>query len=103
MTTPGLARTVAEACTMAADHLEAYGWIQREFGEPGGPACMEGAIRIVTRASTSPVAGDEAQTGLMWATWHTVRDHIGRDPGTWNDRDGRTADEVITVDRKSVV
>lgn len=78
--------TPAEVLRKAAEYLETHGWMQGDYGVPGGPSCLLGAMRKTTRATTPDY--DIA----YWAIRKSVG---GRLPVEWNDQPGRTAEEVI--------
>ena len=118
-TTPGALADLTPADTLrcAARYLEIHGWTQgTHYSNQGGtfpPACAVGAIgmaahgRLVMLPCNSGSGRREARrarkyltayladTGALtipandWQGWPTVTD--------WNDRDGQTAEQVITT------
>jgi hypothetical protein len=110
----------------AADYLETYGWHQGGFFMFTGihrppAACSLGAIQIAVTGEPVDVFADDFNAtpvtdSQFWAVLHAaglVIDHLRREHNTaqlgslskvaalarWNDRDGRTAAEVVTVMR----
>ncbi len=73
----------------AADYLKIFGWMRGIAGEDGGPRCAMGAVWSVV--GVSPSSGRAAKL-LMDSQ---VIDNIG----VWNDRRGRTCDEVVDAMR----
>ncbi len=75
---------------LAADYLKEYGWVQDTERDDSGRVCMTGAIRHCV-----PQTGDE----------YLIREVLrARDRAeSWNDRDDRTADEVLDVLRTATI
>jgi hypothetical protein len=100
----------ADILEAAADLLESKGWKQGEFMNAIDPDdatrfCALGAIRVVTGYS---MAAKEYRQAGDYATYRERHRHsmeaclalaakVGQDVPTWNDRPGRTADQVIDV------
>lgn len=71
----------------AAGLIRKEGWCQNSFGPTWGPSCLVGAI--FKTAGVSQITADAVRA---------VTDHIGGEsPMWWNDRPGRTAEEVIAA------
>src|SRR6516164_3781777 len=81
----------------AADLLERDGWCQREFEDAQGRYCLVGAIN---RALPLEVRQDLAEDLLEAAEMHMSK-FVGADPMRWNDRPGRTKEEVISALRRA--
>ena len=68
---------------IAADYIEQHGWCQGGWTD-GERVCALQAIRL-----QDSLYGSNAQNKL--------RDFLGRDVATWNDRKGRTQQEVTAT------
>lgn len=92
--------TASEVFRRAADYLEKHGWLQDDFGEIGGPCCVVGAMQAVKgHAPGAPHRGDE-----RWGVKREVdvlSRYLDTNPEPWNDRNGRTKDEVVAALRKA--
>jgi hypothetical protein len=98
--------TPAQVLRAAAGIIRERGWIQGTFGdvysadaEKPRRVCMFGACNVVVYGDPTGMPGCQAEE----AVWPFLRDAIGTDRrdfwyGTqWNDKRGRTVDEVIAV------
>jgi hypothetical protein len=89
-------RRVADRLRAAADLLATNGWIQGTPEDDQGRHCMAGALYAVTDAE-----------GVYLAASQAVREHLNDLDATswglvsWNDRAGRTAEQVIAVLRET--
>lgn len=93
------AATTARA---AAVELEAHGWMQHDMGRPDGPKCAVAAVNFAMSGKCEAVT--------LTPEEEVVRDYLLREMErvinipfisvvTWNDREGRTQDEVIAAFR----
>lgn len=81
----------------AAELLERDGWCQGHFKNKVGQRCLRGALIAATAND-----GYINTKRLVEATEAIEAAHDGRFYGaTWNDRPGRTADEVIALLREA--
>lgn len=104
--------TVDEAFEAAADKIEECGWVQGTFGTCEGGYCATGALHAVTNWSP---AGESARgtdeyfelvrvygDAILYAK--NVLNEGSAVPGvwlsTWNDRPGRTREEVTAFLRE---
>lgn len=83
--------TPADVLDAAADQIERHGWAQLVFDAKDGSRCVLGAINRVV--GSTYIQRDRSKE-LLWA-------YIGQSPMYWNDKPGRTADEVIETLRKA--
>jgi hypothetical protein len=89
-------RRVADRLRAAADLLATNGWIQGQPSDEHDRYCMAGALYAVTDAE-----------GVYLAASQAVREHLNDLDATswglvsWNDRAGRTAEQVIAVLRET--
>jgi hypothetical protein len=84
-------RRVAQKLREAADLLAAAGWIQGQPSDEHGRYCMVGAVNVVT---------DDADVYVDATV--AVLDHLSTPSiAWWNDRPGRTAEQVIAVLRET--
>lgn len=106
---------VSEVLHEAADIIERQGWVQFEGMKPGtGPRCLMGGI---AQAINAPVR-EFVSLGISTYCYSTTERHaaykavveqIGEEnidgpwAFTWNDEEGRTAEEVIGVLRAAAV
>lgn len=94
--------TIADYLRAAADRVLSGGWQQRGFGNrkgPDGPVCILGAVQYVSGwpmsySSDSYDLLNRLETWLM-ATSRPLRGSL--DLADWNDKRGRTADEVVAL------
>lgn len=92
---------VAADLRAAADVLERDGWIRgslHKLASCGGGHCALGAIHVATGVVDD--WGEEAQTAYQRAAdaERLLTRHLNIGPlPAWNDRPGRTADEVIAA------
>lgn len=89
--------TKAEKVRKAADHLERFGWIQGKFAdswnhEPaeGEACCASGALWVTTSYDEGYLLTRDFAEYLGLGRW--TYGVYG-----WNDKEGRTADEVIAA------
>lgn len=88
-------------CDHAADLLEKKGWTQGNYEDGRGRHCLMGAINAVFSTRyymKTDTTWDRADQAIKM-----IADELGTGMGAltvWNDRPGRTADEVIGVLRK---
>jgi hypothetical protein len=84
---------VARDLRNAAGYLREHGWQQGSMGRKGGPMCLGGALwECVGR--TRPIGSFSAALGIG----HPQEPILALDWGGvayWNDRPGRTLDEVL--------
>lgn len=76
---------VAQDLRAAAEVLERDGWTQDESISDSGQHCAIGAI----------VEAVDKDMSRENPAYYTFRDYLGQSVSRWNDRKGRTADEVI--------
>jgi hypothetical protein len=82
---------VADKLRAAADLLATNGWIQGAPSDEHGRYCIDGAVNVVTDDANVYKDATEA-----------VLDHLGTPSITgWNDKPGRTAEQVIAVLRET--
>jgi len=74
----------------AKRYLETHGWIQGAAGVDGGPRCIVGASNSVTN-----------DLGRLFDLRDTFAAVVGC-PSKWNDRPGRTVDEVYALFDKAI-
>jgi hypothetical protein len=89
---------IAEDYENAADILDTDGWQQGNFGHPGVPGCLAGALR----KAAGQRLGNPFQ--VIWSfDWHAASKALGLPAPTgivpvpliaWNDAPGRTKGEV---------
>lgn len=82
----------------AANHIETYGWRQRQFGSVGKPCCVDGAITVAVsngEASGLPTEGD--QTARSMAACEALTKVIGQRIWGWNDAPDRTQEHVVAA------
>lgn len=76
----------------AADYLIVHGWEQGDFGDDGGPRCLVGAFRSVTKKeSVIDEATDFLQQNYLWEKTKELT------VIAWNDDGHRTFDEVLAA------
>jgi hypothetical protein len=78
----------------AAEYIKEHGWHQCDYGEPGGPVCLLGALNVVEMGRADPYNGEGPLTS---AVGRELASHVlGRVSGLagWNDRPGRTQQDV---------
>jgi hypothetical protein len=105
--------TIADVLEDAADHIERHGWQQGAYGTAGAPTCLRGAVRAV-QVGLLGRAGCEQESDVLAYAATAIGPDIGwtmvatGDPyvdavliPSWNDRDGRTQQEVLDVLRKA--
>ena len=74
----------------AIEHLEKYGWVQSEVGGPEKPCCVIGAL--------AASCAENGYYGPLLSLCDPFRRAAGVSVpaiGAWNDRKGRTKEEVI--------
>jgi hypothetical protein len=79
----GVARDLENAATL----LRERGWCQGRFHDSRGRSCAAGAIRVVTGDTDAELAARRALRRVVG----------GEAIALWNDKIGRTAEEVITA------
>jgi hypothetical protein len=75
---------VAADLRAAADVLRRDGWMQGDVINQAGHSCALGALAVVSEDREH-------------AAYRAFRDYLGGPIGSWNDKPGRTADEVIAA------
>lgn len=84
--------TLPELCERAAWWLEVKGWCQGAYSTSDGAHCVIGAIWAVSNAM-----------GVRPAVWWDALHELARRTGTdeplfmWNDKPGRTVEEVLAL------
>ena len=74
--------TLATLPSLAAEYIRGHGWTQGAEQDGDGHVCLTGALRLC-----SPVPGDSYIARAVFRRRNRAE--------TWNDTNGRTADEVI--------
>jgi hypothetical protein len=89
----------SEVLDLAADLIEERGWVQGTGWEGSGALCLEGGIAAA--AGTQRWSNGMVNTVALHQcpAYIAVAEHLNRDAvlWQWNDAEGRTAEEVITV------
>lgn len=85
------AERLAELAFETATYIESHGWTQGEYQDRHGRVCAMGALSRVLREAHEP--GNRAYEALTAEATRTVGYSIPH----WNDRLGRTADDVIDM------
>jgi hypothetical protein len=85
--TPELTRQIYDD---AIAHIEKYGWTQVDVGAEGKPCCVIGAMRVAAYKHLyyKPLAA-------ILIPFGKVADVSIASIGAWNDRKGRTKEEVL--------
>lgn len=79
----------AEVLLRAAEIIECDGWLQGDWGRPGGPRCIAGALSQARR--------EFGAQNNYYRIWERIGFPTG-DPGIdWNNAPNRTAAEVIAL------
>jgi hypothetical protein len=102
---------VARLLNTAADELERRGWCQGDFGDDGSDpdgcrVCLDGALYAATTGSPFPDPADSyGNQVLRFRARELIREaarisSIATVTG-WNDRRGRTAEQVIAAVRQA--
>lgn len=125
---PARPTTVSDVLDAAADHLQQHGWYQGDLEGPNGACCTHGAFNVVMYGKANPDVFEEfdsfdspeeqAAAAARQRTYKAARNQLSNfldDSGAlddmadnafqdeiawWNDRPGRTADEVIATLRR---
>ena len=98
---------IAQVCEDAADYIRVHGWCQNRLETPEGQVCLAGALegalgilhtadRLAFDVPERTRREDLTADALIEVAHHHLNPAAG--PGHaihWNDRKGRTADEVI--------
>jgi hypothetical protein len=97
MTTVPAHQTKADLLS-AANHIEQYGWLRKEYGETRGPCCILGAIAVASTGHCNP--DDMVETGTSesrryYAALTAVGRTLGLNAWVWNDKPYRTKAEVV--------
>jgi hypothetical protein len=71
----------------AADYLRTHGWCRFDYGYDGGPACLTGAIVIVSSG------GMDLKLGLQGDAYRVMKEQGFTT--RWNDCAGRTVEQVL--------
>lgn len=88
--------TTKELRTAAADYIESHGWIQGMWNTTDGAVCMVGALaQAVSGRAPRKAATTELRRELCLGEYTTLI--------SWNDRPGRTKDEVLAALRGTLV
>jgi hypothetical protein len=80
--------------TDAADLIERSGWTQHAY-ESHGCYCLYGAIH--TAAKLDRYAIDESKSDPLNEAWAILSERVDDNPIAWNDRNGRTKEEVLDL------
>lgn len=85
----------------AADRLESKGWTQHSY-QDGAACCAAGAVNVVTNGDRFVNLFDSARqfnsrASIAMGIFHRM---TGSDIATYNDAEGRTANQVIAKIRK---
>ncbi len=88
---------VARVLLYAADQLETVGWCQGTEMDRQGRMCAVGAIRRACRDRGEEVFGMLSHLAIVRVC--TVVDEVS--VPSWNDREGRTRDDVTTALRRA--
>lgn len=92
----------------AVDSLQAHGWIQLDYGSKERGFCLAGAIGTARRGLgltfNEEVDAKIAVSGILRATSRQVdhHDHSTTCVECWNDKLGRTSEEVIDVLQETI-
>jgi hypothetical protein len=85
----------------AADLIEHDGWTQNDWGDPWRGYCALGAVHFV---GTGSAEEPDCATNLQRAAERHLANQIENlDITDWNDRAGRTKEEVIAALRKAAL
>lgn len=102
MTSRRLLDPTAKLFLVAADHIEKYGHCQgRYFADPrrseSSPACLFGAMMLASGDGIVP------SSAVVRLERHMNLGGDLTDAVKWNDRPGRTKEEVVAVLRKAAI
>jgi len=89
--------TISTLCLRAADVIRERGWCQETCMDEKGSVCLLGAL--LTADGIDLLAAEVVSCSyLERVTERAIERHINHDsvPG-WNDKEGRTVEEVIAV------
>jgi hypothetical protein len=89
---------VAQDLRAAADVLRRDGWTQKCFHDETGAHCMVGAVDVAIDPEWEKAGDWDAEQSERWAKARRVLMAVVGDQLTeFNDKSGRTADEVIAA------
>jgi hypothetical protein len=77
---------VSQHLLRAADYIEKHGWCQHQLRDPKGRVCLFGAM-FETDVNIDKL--------LSMESFHRIGKHLNETPHMWNDKIGRTKDEVV--------
>lgn len=87
----------------AAAYIEKHGWCQDSVSTADGRVCLVGAIKA---AAGMPIHGHDWSSGpgaVAYAACEIMDNRTSRPAADWNDRDGRTQDEVVSAMRAAAL
>ena len=88
------ALTVPEVLRRAEQEIGTRGWCQHTLKDEHGAVCARGAIYLAVAATTDPLAMAWTDYMLTEAADDALSVYLGEHVTLWNDREGRTVDEV---------
>lgn len=93
----------AEVLRRAADVLRERGWVQGTYVDGGGACCVRGAVNVVLYGAPVSIecCDEEVQAMSALAAVAGIPKHGSI--SLWNDRQGRTLDEVLTALERAAV
>lgn len=82
----------SKALLKAAALIEKHGWCQNHYSSADGRLCILGAVKA---ALGIPVGDEEDVNPIAEKACERIFDNVGVRAHFWNDRAGRTQDEVV--------